>query len=128
MGLTEDCGLVLGDSCLSSSYVLSVIRTRELAQAKLAEAIEREAMKEAAKAAEDPQSSMQTEPTSVVPPSQRSPQAVCPGGEAGDLENITVASLSKKKKRKGPVVPLPPRTNLRSTLARQARAFLAVSQ
>jgi hypothetical protein len=93
------------------SYVLSVIRDRELAQAKLAEAVEREAMKEAARAAEaatDPHSSTQMDPTSVVPPSQLSPMTGCPGDEAGDPESITMASLSKKKKRKGLVVPLPP--------------------
>jgi hypothetical protein len=71
LGFAEDYGLVLGDSSMPSSFVLSVIRARELAQAKIAKAAEREAMMEAARAAETAtgsQSSAQPEHTSVVPP------------------------------------------------------------
>jgi hypothetical protein len=131
LGLAEDCGLSLGDSITSPSSVLSVIQARELAQAKLAEAAERQALLEAAKAAEsasDPQLSTQQENTSVVPPAQFSPKAWCQGEETGDPESITVASLAKRKKRKSSVLPLPPRTNLRSTPACQARAASGVSQ
>jgi hypothetical protein len=45
-----------------------------------------------------------------------------------DPEAITVASMSKEKKKKAPKVMLPPRTNLRSTPARQARALNLVQQ
>jgi hypothetical protein len=52
MGLANDCGLVLGNSSLSSAAVLSVVRAREVAQAKLVEASDRAAAKEAARVAE----------------------------------------------------------------------------
>jgi hypothetical protein len=70
----------------------------------------------------------QQEGTSVVPPAHLSPKAGSLGEETRDPESITVASLARKKKRKTPVPPLPPRTNLRSTPARQARATSGVSQ
>jgi hypothetical protein len=70
----------------------------------------------------------QEESTSVgtAPPVQ--PQAECLAEETGDPETITVPSLSKKRKQKGPMISLPPRTNLHSTPARQARALLIGSQ
>jgi hypothetical protein len=42
MGVVGDCGLVLGDSFSSPSpsALLSVIRAKEIAQAKIAEAVE----------------------------------------------------------------------------------------
>jgi hypothetical protein len=128
MGLADDCGLVLGNSSLSSVVVLSVVRSREVAQAKLVEAIDRAAAREAARAAEASQPAVQEESTSVgtCPPAQ--PQAECLAGEIGDPETITVASLSKKRKQKGSALKLPPRTNLRSTPARQARALLTGAQ
>jgi hypothetical protein len=52
MGLADDCGLVLGNSSLSSAAVLSVVHSIEVAQAKLVEAIDCAAAREAARAAE----------------------------------------------------------------------------
>jgi hypothetical protein len=113
----DDCGLVLGNSSLSSAAVLSVVQSREIAQANLVEAIDRAAASEAARAAEAAQQAVQEESTSVgtFPPAQSQPE--CLAGEIGDPESITVASLAKKRKQKGPAVKLPPRTNLRSTPA-----------
>jgi hypothetical protein len=131
LGLVEDCGLSLGDVASSPIAVLLVIRARELAQAKLAEAAERQAQLDAAKTKE---SSVEHQPstlqgnTSVVPPNQVPPTAGCQEENYGDPETITVASLAKKKKRKTLSTALPPRTNLRSTPARQARAALEMSQ
>jgi hypothetical protein len=45
-----------------------------------------------------------------------------------EMESVTVASLIKEKKKKAPKVVLPPRTNLRATPARQARASNLVQQ
>jgi hypothetical protein len=71
LGLAEDCGLSLGGVASSPTAVLSVIRARELAQAKLAEAAERQAQLDAAKTKEasvDHQPSTLQGNTSVVPP------------------------------------------------------------
>jgi hypothetical protein len=131
LGLAEHCGLSLGDSANSLTAVLSVIRAWELAQAKLAEATKRRAMLEASKATKsslDPQSSTQQGNTSAIPPAQVPPMVGCHGEEFGNPESITVASLAKKKKQKPSTLALPPKTNLRSTPARQAQAALEVSQ
>jgi hypothetical protein len=69
----EDCGVLLGDSSVSPSALLSVVRAKELAQTKIAEAIERAATKEVAKAAEDSKTHPQLTPTSVVVSPQSSP-------------------------------------------------------
>jgi hypothetical protein len=128
MGIVDACGLVLGNSSLSSAAVLSVVCSREIAQAKLVEAIDRAAAIEAARAADASQQIVQEESTSAgtCPPAQSQPE--CLAGEIGDPEYITVASLSKKRKQKGSVVKLPPRTNLRDTPARQAQALLMGAQ
>jgi hypothetical protein len=128
LGLAEDCGLSLGDAASSPTSVLSVIRVRELAQAKLAE---RQALLDAAKTKEsslEPQPSTLQGNTSVVPPDQVPPRAGGQEENSGDPETIMVASLAKKKKRKTSTTALPPRTNLRSTPARQARVALEMSQ
>jgi hypothetical protein len=52
MGIAQDCGLVLGNSSLSSPTVLSVIHAREAAQAKLTEASDLAMAKEAARVAD----------------------------------------------------------------------------
>jgi hypothetical protein len=128
LGLAGDCGIVLESSSLSSAAALSVVRAREVAQAKLVEAIDRAASREAARAAETSQQASQVESTSVGTAPMTQPQAECLAEETGDPETITVASLSKKRKQKGPAMSLPSRTNLRSTPARQARALKIVSQ
>jgi hypothetical protein len=120
MGLVDDCGLVLGNSSLSPVEVLSVVRSREIAQAKLVEAIDRAVARDAAAAAARAQEAGQETSTSVGTPPSNQSQPECLVGDIGDPESITVASLSKKRKQKGPAAKLPPRTNLRSTPARQA--------
>jgi hypothetical protein len=45
MGIAEDCGIMLRDSDCSPADLISLVRAKEIAQAKLAEAIEREATK-----------------------------------------------------------------------------------
>jgi hypothetical protein len=128
MGLAGDCGIVLGNSSLSSAAALSVVRSREVAQAKLVEAIDHAASREAARAAETSQQASQVESTSVGTAPMTQSQAECLAEETGDPETITVVSLSKKRKQKGPAMSLPARTNLRSTPARQARALKIGSQ
>jgi hypothetical protein len=98
-----------------------VIRAKEVAQAKIAEAMEVAAIKDA-------QETPTVEPTSAVAPSISTSQAERQDEEVGDPESITVASLTKGIKRRVPKVVLPPRTNLRSTPARQARALISESQ
>jgi hypothetical protein len=63
------------------------------------------------------------EPTSVVGTSVPLPQEVPPAEEIGNPDDILVASLKRHKTKKAPRVALPPRTNLRATPARQARAL-----
>jgi hypothetical protein len=75
-----------------------------------------------------PVSETQVEYTSVGTAPLIQPQAECLAEETGDPETIMVASLSKKRKQKGPAISLPPRTNLRPTPARQARALKIGSQ
>jgi hypothetical protein len=65
MGIAQDCGLVLGNSSMSSAAVLSVIRAREVAQAKLTKASDRAAAKEAARVADTSQKAVEGECTSV---------------------------------------------------------------
>jgi hypothetical protein len=128
MGLANDCGLVLGNSSLSSAAVLSVVRAREVAQAKLVEASDLAAAKETGRMAEAALKAEEGESTRVgtQPPTQSEKEAQVE--ETGDPETITVASLSKNRKQKRSVLKLPPRTNLRSTPARQARALLNEAQ
>jgi hypothetical protein len=128
MGIAQDCGLVLGNSSLSSAAVLSVIRAREAAQAKLTEASDLAAAKEAARVADASQKPAEGEFTSVGtrPPIQAVKEDQVE--ETGDPEFITVVSLSKKRKQKKSVPKLPTRTNLRSTPTRQARALLNEAQ
>jgi hypothetical protein len=125
MGVVDDCGLVLGDgfSSPSPSAFLSVIRAKEIAQAKIAEAIEAAAQQDGQQAPKTAAAPLPEEPTSVVGTSVPLSQAVCPAEEVGNPEDILVASLQRRKKKKAPRVALPPRTNLRATPARQARAL-----
>jgi hypothetical protein len=98
MGLANDCGLVLGNSSLSSAVVLSVVRAREVAQAKLIEASDLAAAKEAARVADASQIAEEGESTSVGtrPPTQSEKEDQVE--ETGDPETIMVALLSKNSK------------------------------
>jgi hypothetical protein len=98
MGLANDCGLVLGNSSLSSAAVLSVVRAREVAQAKLIEASDLAAAKEAARVVDASQKAEEGESTSVGtrPPTQSEKEDQVE--ETGDPETITVALLSKNRK------------------------------
>jgi hypothetical protein len=128
MGIAQDCGLVLVNSSLSSAAVLSVIRAREATQAKLTEASDLAAAKEAARMADTSQKAAEGECTSAGtrPPIQAAKEDQVE--ETGDPKFIIVASLSRKRKQKKSVPKLPTRTNLRSTPARQARALLNEAQ
>jgi hypothetical protein len=125
MGVVGDCGLSLGDgfSSPSPSALLSVIRAKEVAQAKLAEAIEASAQQVRQQAADAAAASLSEEPTSAVGTSAPLTQEVPPAEDIGNPDDILVASLKRQKKQKVPRVALPPRTNLRATPARQARAL-----
>jgi hypothetical protein len=130
MGVVGDCGLVLGDgfSSPSPSTLLSVIRAKEIAQAKLAEAIETAAQQVGQQASETDAAPLPEEPTSVVGASVPLSQVVSPAEEIGSPDDILVASLKRQKKKKAPRVALPPRTNLRATPAREARALAQETQ
>jgi ethanolamine utilization cobalamin adenosyltransferase len=108
--------------------MILVIRAKEVVQAKIAEAMERAAIKEAQDKRERDQEAAKVETTSAVVVPTLNSQAECHDVEMEDPEAITVASMSKEKKKKAPKVMLPPRTNLRSTPARQARALNLVQQ
>jgi hypothetical protein len=107
--------------------MILVIRAKEVVQAKIAEAMERAAIKEAQDKRERDHEATKVETTNAVVAPTLNSQVECREGEMEDPEAITVASLSKEKK-KAPKVMLPPRTNLHSTPARQARALNSLQQ
>jgi hypothetical protein len=125
MGVVGDCGLALGDSFSSPSpsTLFSVIHAKDIAQAKLAEAIEVAAQQVRQQASKTVAAPLPEEPTSVVGTSVPLSQEVLPAEEIGNPDDILVASLKRQKKKKAPRVALPPCTNLRATPARQARAL-----
>jgi hypothetical protein len=125
MGVVGDCGLVLGDghSSSSPSTLLSVIRAKEIAQAKLVEAIEVATQQVGQQASEIAAAPLPEEPTSVVGTSVPLSQEVPPAEEIGNPDDILVALLKRQKKKEAPREALPPRTNLRDTPSRQARAL-----
>jgi hypothetical protein len=125
MGVVEDCGLALGEGFASPSpsSFLSVIRAKEIAQVKLAEAIEVAAQQARQQVSENGAITLTEEPTSVVGTLVPMSQEVPPAEEIGNPEDILVASLKRQKSKTAPRVALPPRTNLRVTPARQARAL-----
>jgi hypothetical protein len=86
MGVVDDCGLVLGDgfSSPSPSAFLSVIRAKEIAQAKIAEAIEAAAQQDGQQAPKTAAAPLPEEPTSVVGTSAPLLQAVSPAEEVGN--------------------------------------------
>jgi hypothetical protein len=67
-------------------------------------------------------------PTSAVGAPAETSQAEGRHADLDEFEAVTVASLLKGKKKKAFKVVLPPRTNLRSTPARQAWALNLVQQ
>jgi hypothetical protein len=105
-----------------------MIRAKEVCQDKIAEALERAAIKEAQQKLESEQETPGVLPTRAVGTPAEIPQAEGHEVNVDDLEAVTVASLIKGKKKKAPKVVLPPRTNLRSTPACQARALNLVQQ
>jgi hypothetical protein len=129
MGVVGDCGLALGEGFSSSSpsTLLFVIRAKEIAQAKLAEAIEVAAQQARQQASDNGAAPLTEEPTSVVGTSVPLSQEVPPAEEIGNPDDILVASLKRQKSKKAPRAALPPRTNLRVTPARQARALVRES-
>jgi hypothetical protein len=128
LGVADDCGIVLGTHSSSVSEMLSLIRAKEVCQAKIAEALERAAIKKAQLEKELLQEDSGAPSTSAVGVPAVSTQGEGHIASMDEMETITVASLIKEKKKKAPKVVLPPRTNLRATPARQARALNLVQQ
>jgi hypothetical protein len=97
MGVVGDCGLVLGEGFSSPSpyTLLSVIRAKEIAQAKLAEAIEVAAQQARQQASDNVAAPLTEEPTSVVGTSVPLSQEVPPAEEIGNPDDILVASLKR---------------------------------
>jgi hypothetical protein len=108
--------------------MLSLIRAKEVCQAKISEALERAAIKKAQLEKDLPQEDSGAPSTSAVGESAVSTQGEGHMASMDKMETVMVASLIKEKKKKVPKVVLPPRTNLRATPARQARALNLVQQ
>jgi hypothetical protein len=123
MGIAEDCGIMLRDSRCSPADLISLVRAKEIAQAKLAEAIEREAAKVVATEVEPPSAQSQRDPTSVVGAPPHAPQTESLGGESTIADICVAPSGSTRRKRKLSTPSVPLRPNLRPTPARQARAL-----
>jgi hypothetical protein len=100
MGVVGDCGLALGDgfSTPSPSTLLSVICAKEVAQAKLAVAIEVTTQQVRQQASDAAAASLCEEPTSAVGTSISLPQEVHPAEYIGNPDDILVASLKRQKK------------------------------
>jgi hypothetical protein len=64
LGIAEDCGIILGSHSSSSYAMLSMIRAKEVCQAKIAEALEWAAIKEAQQKLESEQETPGVLPTS----------------------------------------------------------------
>jgi hypothetical protein len=90
-----DCGLVLGDgfSSPAPAAFLSIIRAKEVAQAKIAEAIEAAALQERQQAQDKASTAMADEHTSVAGASNPQSQAERQAEEVGNPKDILVASL-----------------------------------
>jgi hypothetical protein len=82
LGIVEDCGIMLRDSGSSPADLISLVRAKEIAQAKLAEAIKRGAAKVAATEVDPSSAPSQREHTSVVGVPSHASQAECLGGES----------------------------------------------
>jgi hypothetical protein len=108
--------------------MLSIIRAKEVCQVKIAEALERAAIKKAQQERDSVLETPGVPPTSVVGAPAVCSQVEGRNAKLDELEAVMVASLIKEKKKKAPKVVLPPRTNLHSTPARQARALNLVQQ
>jgi hypothetical protein len=128
LGVADDYGIVLGSHSSSASKMLSIIRAKEVCQAMIAEVLERATIKKAQQERDSELETPGVPPTSVVGAPVDCSQAEGRNADLDELEAITVASLIKEKKKKAPKVVLPPRTNLCSTPARQARALNLVQQ
>jgi hypothetical protein len=127
LGVAQDCGPILDAETFHakpSSPALSLIRAKEQVQAKLAEAIEKAyLLRQAAEERDRVETQPSATSTRVVPSVPLCPEAACQGDEGGNAESIMVASLIKPKRKINVTRPSPaPRTNLRVTPARQARA------
>jgi hypothetical protein len=122
MGIALDSGIALASSSVGDPNPLSLIRAKELAQAKLAEAMEHVALAKAKKLAEGEASQ---EGTSTVVETSAALQldptmmAKCPISEDCAPEEVPLSSLVREKKKRARSTNLPPRENLRMTLARQ---------
>jgi post-segregation antitoxin (ccd killing protein) len=128
-GVARDAGLGLDVSASSPSSLLSLIRAKELAQARLTEAALKAKSKE-----EEAQKLEQNQAENVANPASAAQDLSTKGApsEAGtDPERITLADIAKSsrttRRKKGEIF-MGPRPNLRDTPARQARASVGVSK
>jgi hypothetical protein len=127
LGVVSDSSLVFDSSFGSPKQVISLVRTKEIAQALLAEAIVK------ASAAQQAQVVPEMPFAPVVPPatiqSDGEPEpSLSDSVPLAQWEVCQKMESSKGKKRKDAAQVLGPRLNLRNTLARQARASSQVSQ
>jgi post-segregation antitoxin (ccd killing protein) len=116
-------------SASSPSSLLSLIRAKELAQARLTEAALKAKSKE-----EEAQKLEQNQAENVANPASAAQDLSTKGApsKAGtDPERITLADIAKSsrttRRKKGEIF-MGPRPNLRDTPARQARASVGVSK
>ena len=111
LGMLNDSSLRVDPLVGSSRSLISLVRAKEIAQVKIAEALTKQ--KEA-----------QSKQKEAAASSSR---AVCTEEQIGDPERISLAEIvGKARKKKKSFVDLGPRENLRATPARQARALAAV--
>ncbi|KAK1607663.1 hypothetical protein QYE76_031336 [Lolium multiflorum] len=128
-GVARDAGLGLDVSTSSPSSLLSLIRAKELAQARLTEAALIAKLKE-----EEAQKQKQTQAESVAYPAsvaQDLPTEDAPNVTGTDPERITLAEMAKASRttrRKKGEYSTGSRPNLRDTPARQARASAGASK
>jgi hypothetical protein len=133
LGVALDCGLRFDLLFGSPTAVIYLVRAKELAQAKLTEAIAtQQIVEESKKRAEALAQAQPSYPPAATGTDAQDPQpssAECADGVAGDPELILLSSLCSSSKRKKKMqVDFGPRTNLTDTPARQARAFASVQQ
>jgi hypothetical protein len=119
LAVAADVGLAINPSMGSPGDLLSLVRAKEIAQALLAAAVDKQkldAPSEEARAASLP---LPTEEASVAPSVPVSDMASSQLG--GAVATPPMIPAKSGQRRKKPDLCLGPRTNLRKTPARQAR-------
>jgi hypothetical protein len=125
-GVARDAGLGLDPSAGSLSPLLSLVRAKELAQARITEAIVKAKLKE-----EEVQKQKLAEgvadPASVAQDRATVDSSNLAGDDPERITLAEIASTSRGPRRKKEVKFTGPRPNLRDTPARQARASAGVA-